>query len=267
MKTKEPFACHAVGRSPTHTQHRSRRLLTQRTDSLAAMELAQKRQRIAATTMQRVCKLPKELQGRILQLAIETPTAAIMKAAIGDAYGLPGWWLDRVGRTTGYQKHLNRSSPCEALWARVLTRRWNGTLAWKWSQTNVFMNLTWAVHERGVWTGIRNERALRRKLVRRKRIPCDDAKYMYWSGDCHRVLFVKMPDGSFKDTGAHLDNVLTEANPSLSSYRITLSWWSAQMEWYREHRWAVENEQARYEVNDARESLEDEEWWRYWPNL
>jgi hypothetical protein len=229
------------------------------------MEPAQKRQRVAATTMQRISMLPREVQVDVLMWALEpTPTAAIMKAAIGDAYGLPGWWLDRLGRTTGYQKHLNRSAPCEALWARVLTRRWNGTLAWKWSQTNVFMNILWTVHERGVWTGIRNERALRRKLVRRKRIPCDDAKYMYWSGDSRRVLFVKMPDGSFKDTGEHLENVLTEANPSLSSYRIRLAWWSAQMEWYYEHRWA-ENEQARYEVDKARERLEDEEW--HWPDL
>ena len=229
------------------------------------MEPAQKRQRVAATTMQRISMLPREVQVDVLMWALEpTPTAVIMKAAIGNAYGLLAWWLDRVGRADGYQKHLNRSSPCEALWARVLTRRWNGTLAWKWSQTNVFMNLTGAAHERGVWTGIRSERALRMTLGRRKRIPCDDDKialYKHWDGECRR-LFVKLPDGSFKDTGAHLDNVLTEANPSLSSYRIGLVWWSAQMAWYREHRWAVENEQARDEVDNARESLKDA-LWRY----
>ena len=75
---------------PTHTQLRSRILLAQRTNSLAAMEPTQKRQRVAATTMQRVGLLPKELQGRILMLAIEAPSAAVVKAAIGDAYGLSG---------------------------------------------------------------------------------------------------------------------------------------------------------------------------------
>jgi len=264
MKTKEPFAKPVVGCPPTHTQLCSRILLTQRTNSLAAMESAQKRQRIAATTMQRVCELPKELQGRILQLAIETPTAAIMKAAIGDAYGLSGWWLPRVGRADGYQKHLDRSSPCEALWARVLTRRWNGTLAWKWSQTNVFMNLTWVAHERGVWAGIRNERVLRRKLAGRKRIPCDYDNYdsyVYWRGDCRR-LFVKLPDGSFQDTGAYLDNALTEADTRLVNFRDRQKmWWSAQMAWYAEHRWVVEHEQARDDVDNARDSYKA--WSRY----
>ena len=229
------------------------------------MESPQKRQRTAATTMQLVSLLPKELQGRILQLAIESPTAAIMKAAIGDAYGLPGWWLDRVGRAEGYQKHLNRSSPCEALWARVLTRRWNGTLAWKWSQTNVFMNLTWAVHERGIWTGIRNERALRRKLVRRERIPCDDAKYtvcLHWSVDS-RGLFVKLPDGSFKDTGAYFGDVLTEANIRLHDYRIKPMEWSAQMTWYYEHHWAVRNVQSHDDIIAARERIKESDEWRY----
>ena len=61
------------------------------------MEPAQKRQRTAATTMQRISLLPKEVQAGILMLALEpTPTAAIMKAAIGDAYGETGWWADVV---------------------------------------------------------------------------------------------------------------------------------------------------------------------------
>ena len=52
------------------------------------MEPAQKRQRVAATTMQRISLLPKELQAGILMSAMEpTPTATIVKAAIGNAYG------------------------------------------------------------------------------------------------------------------------------------------------------------------------------------
>ena len=53
------------------------------------MEPAQKRQRTAATTMQRISLLPKEVQAGILMLAMETPTAAIMKAAIGQGQPRP----------------------------------------------------------------------------------------------------------------------------------------------------------------------------------
>jgi hypothetical protein len=152
------------------------------------------------------------------------------------------------------------------LWVRVLKRRWSGTLAWKWSQTNVFMNLTGAAHERGVWTGLRSERALRRTLVRRTWIPCDDARYdryTHWSGEDCRRLYVKMPDGSFRGTGAYLCDVPTEANARLLNFGDRWKMWqSAQMAWYAEHRWAVENEQARDEVDNARESLKDA-WWRY----
>jgi hypothetical protein len=118
------------------------------------------------------------------------------------------------------------------------------------------MNLTGTAHERGVWTGIRSERALRRTLVRRKRIPYDDARYggyMHWSGEDCRRLFVKMPDGSFRGTGAYL--VLTEADTRLNTFVDRWKmWWSAQMTWYAAHRWAVQNEQARDEVDIARNS-------------
>ena len=83
------------------------------------MEPAQKRQRTAATTMQRISLLPKELQGHILMLAIETPTAAIVKAAIGNAYGEQRWWADVVGKGKGYQKFLNYHTPCIRLGSRA----------------------------------------------------------------------------------------------------------------------------------------------------
>jgi len=164
-KTKEPFAGPVVGCPPTPTQPRSHFLLTQRTNSLAAMESPQKRQRIAATTMQLISLLPKEVQAGILMWAMEPPpTAAIIKAAIGDEYGESGWWLSRVERNGGYQKHLNLHSPCEALWARVLTRRRNGALAWKWSETNMFVNRTGRAHARGVWADLENEVTSRRNV-------------------------------------------------------------------------------------------------------
>ena len=54
------------------------------------MKPAQKRQRTAATTMQRISMLPKVLQVDILTWAMEpTPTAVIMKAAIGNVHCEP----------------------------------------------------------------------------------------------------------------------------------------------------------------------------------
>ena len=80
------------------------------------MEPAQKRQRTAATTMQRISLLPKELQAGILMWAMEpTPTAAIMKAAIGNAYSEQRWWADVVGKGHGHQKYLNRHTHCQAV--------------------------------------------------------------------------------------------------------------------------------------------------------
>ena len=99
------------------------------------MEPAQKRQRTAATTMQRISMLPKEVQAGILMLAMEpTPTAAIMKAAIGNEHGMPRWaWATTVGKDHGHQKYLNRHTHCHRLWARALEVRHDGSLAWKWS--------------------------------------------------------------------------------------------------------------------------------------
>jgi len=219
------------------------------------MEPAQKRQRTAATTMQRISLLPKEVQAGILAWAMEpTPTAVIMKAAIGNAYGESGWWLARVNGDRGFQKHLNCHSPCEVLWARVLTQRRNGTLAWKWSQTNGFMNLTCHIHKRGVWAELRNEWALRRELAGRKRIPYD---YDVYSGGFARSLYVKLPDGRLKATGACVDGALSKTTLRMSTSVIFLrNWWSPQMAWYAEHRWVNGNEQARDDVEFARSSYQ-----------
>ena len=130
------------------------------------MEPAQKRQRTAATTMQLVSLLPKEVQAGILMLALEpTPTAVIMKAAIGNAYGWLRWWkATAVDKDNGYQKYLNRHTHCHRLWARALEVRPDGSLAWKWSETNVFVNQTGRAHVRGIWPDLENEVAIRRNV-------------------------------------------------------------------------------------------------------
>ena len=133
------------------------------------MEPVQKRQRVAATTMQLVSLLPKEVQDNILTWAMEpTPTAVIMKTAIGNKYGCPRWWrATTIARDRGYQKFLNRHTPCRVLWARVLEVRPDGSLAWKWSETNVFVNLTGGIHVRGAWADLENEAAIRRNIRRK----------------------------------------------------------------------------------------------------
>ena len=129
------------------------------------MEPAQKRQRVAATTMQLVSMLPKEVQAGVLMWAMEpTPTAAIVKAAIGKAYGEQRWWADVVGKDHGHQKYLNRHTHCHRLWSRALEVRPDGSLAWKWSETNVFVNQTGRAHVRGIWADLENEVAIRRNV-------------------------------------------------------------------------------------------------------
>ena len=55
------------------------------------MEPAQKRQRCEMSAMRRMGLLPREVQAKILAWAMElTPSAALVKAAIGDRYGDPG---------------------------------------------------------------------------------------------------------------------------------------------------------------------------------
>ena len=139
------------------------------------MEPAQKRQRVAATTMQLVSLLPKEVQAGVLMWAMEpTPTAALVKAAVGDMYGEQRWWTTVVGKDTGYQKYLNYHTPCIRLWARVVDMLQDGTLAWKWSQTNVFLNKSSNVHVRGAWEDLQLEVAIRMYISRK---PPND-KYM-----------------------------------------------------------------------------------------
>ena len=151
------------------------------------MEPAQKRQRTAATTMQRVCELPKELQAGILMWSMEpTPSATLVKAAIGDKHGELRWWADVVGKDHGHQKYLNRHTHCHRLGARALEVRHDGSLAWKWSQTNVFVNRTGRAHVRGVWADLENEVAIRRNV--RGEPPID--QYVY--GDV-RELHMLVP--------------------------------------------------------------------------
>ena len=85
------------------------------------MEPAQKRQRCETSTMQHIGLLPREVRAKILAWAMEpTPSAALVKAAIGDMYGNPGWWATKVGPDRGHQRFLNYRTPCLRLWARAL---------------------------------------------------------------------------------------------------------------------------------------------------
>ena len=139
------------------------------------MEPAQKRQRCETSPMQRIGSLPREVQAKILLMAIETPSAALVKAAIGDRYGDPGWWATKVGRDRGYQRFLNYHTPCLRLWARALEVLPDGSLAWKWSRTNVFMNKSGGAYVRGTWDDLANEMAIKRNV--RRRPPVD--KYLH----------------------------------------------------------------------------------------
>ena len=139
------------------------------------MEPAQKRQRCETSPMQRIGSLPREVQAKILLMAIETPSAALVKAAIGDRYGDPGWWATKVGRDRGYQRFLNYDTPCLRLWARALEVLPDGSLAWKWSRTNVFMNKSGGAYVRGTWDDLANEMAIKRNV--RRRSPVD--KYVH----------------------------------------------------------------------------------------
>jgi hypothetical protein len=159
------------------------------------MESPQKRQRTAATTMQRVCELPKELQVDILTWAMEpTPTAVIMRAAIGNKYGERRWWTNVVGEDNGYKKYLNRYTPCRRLWARALEVRPDGSLAWKWSETNVFVNRTGRAHMRGVWADLENEVAIRRNV--RGELPID--QYVVGNYPFARELRMHIPPADFR---------------------------------------------------------------------
>ena len=181
------------------------------------MEPAQKRKRTAATTMQRVCELPKELQVDILTWAMEpTPTAVIMRAAIGYKYGERRWWTNVVGEDNGYQMYLNYHTPCRRLWARALEVRPDGSLAWKWSETNVFVNQTGRAHVRGIWADLENEVAIRRNVrgeppidqyvsgaarelhIQRTPISADEPLYNALTDTCGYAIVNEPTDGMFR---------------------------------------------------------------------
>ena len=147
--------------------------------------------------MQRISLLPREVQAKILAWAMElTPSAALVKAAIGDRYGNPGWWATKVGRDRGYQRFLNYHTPCLRLWARALEALYDGSLAWKWSQTNVFLNRTGRAHVQGVWEDLENEMAVRRNTPRKP--PVD--KFLHEGvlqnryNQLVRALYVNVPE-------------------------------------------------------------------------
>jgi len=154
------------------------------------MEPAQKRQRTAATTMQRISLLPKELQAKILMSAMEpTPTAAIVDAAIDFRYGEPCWWRGRVvDKDRGYEKYLICHTHNHRLWARVLEVQHDASLAWKWSQTNVWVNRTGRAYRRGKWLDLWNEYLIRQRV--RGHIP--DDKYVE-DGGFARELRMHIP--------------------------------------------------------------------------
>jgi len=107
-----------------------------------------------------------------------TPTAAIMKAAIGDKHG--------------HQKYLNRHTHCHRLWSRALEVRHDGSLAWKWSETNVFVNRTGRAHMRGIWADLENEVAIRRNA---RGEPPED---QYVSSSHVRELRMHLPPADFR---------------------------------------------------------------------
>ena len=86
-----------------------------------------------------------------------------------------------VGEDNGYQKYLNYHTPCIRLWARVVDMLQDGSLAWKWSQTNVFLNKSGNAHVRGIWEDLENEVAIRMYI--NKKPPIDK----YSVGGVHEV--------------------------------------------------------------------------------
>jgi hypothetical protein len=122
-----------------------------------------------------------------------------VKAAIGDRYGNPGWWATKVGPGRGYQRVLNYHTPCLRLWARALEVLPDGSLAWKWSRTNVFLNKSGNAHVRGVWEDLANEMAIRRNICRKP--PVD--KFLHEGllqnryNQQVRALYVNVPESGY----------------------------------------------------------------------
>jgi len=171
------------------------------------MEPAQKRQRCEMSAMQRLGLLPREVQAKILAWAMEpTPSAALVKTAIGKRYGNDAWWATKLGRDRGYQRFLNYHTPCLRLWARTLEALHDGSLAWKWSQTNVFLNRAGHAHVRGGWKDLVNEMAVRRDIPRKP--PVD--KFLHEGAlknrynQLDRRLYVNVPEPGVPDDAPQL---------------------------------------------------------------
>jgi hypothetical protein len=190
--------------------------------------------------MQRVCELPKELQVGVLMWAIEpTPTAAILKAAIGNKHGMPRWWWDVVGKDNGDQKYLNYHTHCHRLWSRTLEVRHDGSLAWKWSQTNMFLNKSGKPHARGNWEDLVNEIAIRRNI--RRKPPVD--KFLHEGvmenryNQQVRALYVNVPE-----SGYGVPDDLPQIFPCTCN-RVALADRTSgdfRLDWYEDENWRGE---------------------------
>ena len=195
------------------------------------MEPAQKRQRCQMSTMQRLSLLPNDVQVGVLMWAMEPmPTAAIMKAAIGDRYGNPGWWADLVDHSKGYERFLNYHRPCLHLWARVLEER-NGFLEWKWSKTNVLLNAIGGACIKGSWDDLTNEMVIRRNTDRTP--PVD--KFLHEGRlETHvhqnaRALYVNVPKPGTSDDLPQLFRCTRN--------RVMLAGGNFRLDWHDEHLW------------------------------
>jgi hypothetical protein len=180
--------------------------------------------------MQRIGLLPREVQAKILAWAMEpTPSATLVKASIGDRYGHPGWWATEVGRDQGYQRFLNYHMPCLRLWARALEVLHDSSLAWKWSQTSVFLNKSGNAHVRGAWEDLENEMAIRRNI--RRKPPVD--KFLHegvletHSNQLVRGLYMNMQPDDMPPLFRCTHNRMVLAD--LKSYGFWLEWSGAEI--------------------------------------
>ena len=152
-----------------------------------------------------------------------------MKAASGNAYGEQRWWADVVGKDNGYQKYLNYHTPCIGLWSRALEVRPDGSLAWKWSQTNMFLNKSGKGHARGDWEDLVNELAIRRNI--RRKPPVD--KFLHEgvletrSNQLVRGLYVNMRPDDMPPLFRCTHNRLVLGD--LKSYGFWLEWSGAEI--------------------------------------
>jgi hypothetical protein len=142
-----------------------------------------------------------------------------MKAAIGDAYGEQSWWATVVGKDHGHQKYLNRHTHCHRLWARALEVRHDGSLGWKWSQTNVFVNRTGRAHVRGIWADLENEVAIRRNVS--GILPID--QYMNVTGVV-RELHMLVPTWDDETAATSRKSLADTGGYAITDGRFRLEW-------------------------------------------